>query len=586
MARTFTLGLVGLIALSSALSMVHAHKEQKPFNADNDKLATDDATFQLAEFKATSIKAPFLEQFATNWSDRWTASEATKESNAEGEVFSYVGQWSVEEPSVYPGLKNDLGLVAKSAATHHAISASLPEVIDNKDKTLVVQYEVKAQEGLECGGAYMKLLTESPQGIKFKEFSNETPYTIMFGPDRCGATDKVHFIFRHKNPITGVHEEKHLQSAPLSKLSKRTTLYTLIVNPDQTFEIKINGESAASGSLLEDFQPPVNPIKEIDDASDSKPANWVEEARIPDAKATKPEDWDEDAPATILDEKATKPTDWLEDEAAEIPDPEAVKPEDWDDEEDGDWVPVSVPNPKCVSNGCGPWVRPRISNPAYKGKWSAPLIDNPDYKGVWAPRKIPNPDFFEDLSPANFEKIGAVGFEIWTMQKDILFDNIYIGHSIADAESLAAESWEIKYKAEKEQEELDNPTPKSEEDASKADESLVQFMMRQAREFIDVAREDPMQAMTAYPLIVSCLAGVVGISFGLMLIIMGLMHGDPEAQQARAAAAKAKKTDAVTAGDNAEDASKVDADEEGEEEFREEPVVRKRATAAASSSDK
>ncbi|KAF9308037.1 hypothetical protein BGZ91_008002, partial [Linnemannia elongata] len=254
--------------------------------------------------------------------------------------------------------------------------------------------------------------------------------------------------------------------------------------------------------------------------------------------------------------------------------------------EDGDWVPVSVPNPKCESNGCGKWVRPYISNPAYKGKWSAPLIDNPDYKGVWAPRKIPNPDFFEDLSPANFEKIGAVGFEIWTMQKDILFDNIYIGHSIADAESLAAESWEIKYKAEKEQEELDNPTPKSEEDASKADESLVQFMMRQAREFIDVAREDPMQAMTAYPLIVSCLAGVVGISFGLMLIIMGLMHGDPEAQQARAAAAKAKKTDAVTAGDNAEDASKVDADEEGEEEFKEEPVVRKRATAAASSSDK
>ena len=85
------------------------------------------------------------------------------------------------------------------------------------------RYEVKAQDGLECGGAYMKLLTESPQGIKFKEFSNETPYTIMFGPDRCGATDKVHFIFRHKNPITGVHEEKHLQSAPLSKLSKRTT---------------------------------------------------------------------------------------------------------------------------------------------------------------------------------------------------------------------------------------------------------------------------------------------------------------------------------------------------------------------------
>lgn len=88
---------------------------------------------------------------------------------------------------------------------------------------------MKAQTGLECGGAYMKLLTDSPEGIKFKEFSNDTPYTIMFGPDKCGGTNKVHFIFRHKNPITGVYEEKHLQSAPLAKLGSITNLYTLIV---------------------------------------------------------------------------------------------------------------------------------------------------------------------------------------------------------------------------------------------------------------------------------------------------------------------------------------------------------------------
>jgi len=80
-----------------------------------------------------------LEQFTDTWSERWTASEATKETTTEGEVFSYVGQWSVEVPTVYPGLKNDKGLVAKSAAAHHAISASLPEVLDNKDNTLVVQ---------------------------------------------------------------------------------------------------------------------------------------------------------------------------------------------------------------------------------------------------------------------------------------------------------------------------------------------------------------------------------------------------------------------------------------------------------------
>ncbi|KAF9920771.1 hypothetical protein FBU30_009297 [Linnemannia zychae] len=584
MIRKLTLGFIGFIALSSALSLVYAHEEQKPFNSDNN--ITDDNAFQLEEFKVTSIKAPFLEQFTDSWSERWAVSEATKESNTEGEVFSYVGKWTVEEPSIYPGLKNDLGLVAKSAATHHAISASLPEIIDNKDKTLVVQYEVKAQDGLECGGAYIKLLTESPQGIKFKEFSNDTPYTIMFGPDRCGATDKVHFIFRHKNPKTGVYEEKHLQSAPLSKLSKRTTLYTLIVNPDQSFDIKINGESVTSGSLLENFQPPVNPAKEIDDPSDSKPANWVEEARIPDPKATKPEEWDENAPATILDENATKPEDWLEDELAEIPDPDAIKPEDWDDDEDGDWVPVTIPNPKCQNNGCGKWVRPRISNPAYKGKWSAPLIDNPDYKGIWAPRKIPNPDYFEDLKPANFEKIGAVGFEIWTMQKDILFDNIYIGHSAADAESLAAETWEVKYKAEKKQEELANPPTEQSEESSDSKESFVQVMIKQFGEFITLAREDVMYAIHAYPLVVAFLSGGVVILFGMLLIILGLMSGDPESNPQATQVGKAKKTDATTADDKKiEDVSKVNADDKSDEEFKEEPIIRKRTTATTTSDE-
>jgi hypothetical protein len=51
-------------------------------------------------------------------------------------------------------------------------------------KPLVVQYEVKMQKGLECGGAYLKLLTENPgEGIRAGEdFTDKTPFTIMFGP--------------------------------------------------------------------------------------------------------------------------------------------------------------------------------------------------------------------------------------------------------------------------------------------------------------------------------------------------------------------------------------------------------------------
>lgn len=58
---------------------------------------------------------------------------------------------------------------------------------------------------------------------------DQTPFTIMFGPDKCGSTNKVHFIFRHRNPKTGEWEEKHLDNPPAPKITKTTALYTLIV---------------------------------------------------------------------------------------------------------------------------------------------------------------------------------------------------------------------------------------------------------------------------------------------------------------------------------------------------------------------
>ena len=337
---------------------------------------------------------------------RWQASNAKKENTEE--EWQFVGTWSVEEPTVLRGIEGDKGLVLKDKAAHHAISAKFDKAISNKGETLVVQYEVKLQGGLECGGAYMKLLQDNKQ-LHADEFSNASPYIIMFGPDKCGSTNKVHFIFRHKNPKTGEYEEKHLKSPPSARIPKTTTLYTLIVRPDQTFEIKIDGESSKTGSLLEDFTPAVNPEKEIDDPNDKKPDDWVEQAKIPDPDATKPADWDEDAPYEIVDEDAEKPDDWLENEPTMVDDPEAEKPEDWDDEEDGDWVAPKVPNPKCDEvSGCGPWEKPMMKNPEYKGKWTPPMIDNPAYKGEWKPKKIANPDFFEDKTPANFEPMGAV----------------------------------------------------------------------------------------------------------------------------------------------------------------------------------
>nr|OQO27567.1 Calnexin [Rachicladosporium sp. CCFEE 5018] len=518
-------------------------------------------------FTPTTLKAPFLEQFTDDWESRWQVSSAKKEGTEE--EWTYNGKWSVEEPTVLRGIEGDKGLVLKDKAAHHAISAKFPKAISNKKDTLVVQYEVKLQAGLECGGAYLKLLQDN-KALHAEEFSNASPYIIMFGPDKCGSTNKVHFIFRHKNPKTGEYEEKHLKNTPMARITKQTSLYTLIVKPDQTYEIRIDGETARAGSLLEDFEPAVNPDKEIDDPKDTKPEDWVEEAKIADPKEKKPSDWDEDAPYEIVDEEAEKPADWLENEPTTIPDPEAEKPEDWDDEEDGDWEPPTIRNPKCDdASGCGPWEKPMKPNPDYKGKWTAALIDNPLYKGIWAPKKIANPAYYEDKAPADFEPMGAIGFEIWTMQNDILFDNIYIGHSISDAESFGNSTFTPKKDTEKAVEESEAPKPDEKDDSpikSPSDLSFtadpVTFVTEKVKLFIEIAKRDPIQAITFVPEVSAPLG--IGL-LTLLLVLLGGVGGGAAAvsakapskeelqqkakvAQAKAAATKEQVVEAVSSG--------------------------------------
>lgn len=64
-----------------------------------------------------------------------------------------------------------------------------------------------------------------------EQFQDRTPYTIMFGPDKCGEDYKLHFIFRHMNPLNKDLEEKHAKRADvdLKKFytDRKTHLYTL-----------------------------------------------------------------------------------------------------------------------------------------------------------------------------------------------------------------------------------------------------------------------------------------------------------------------------------------------------------------------
>jgi len=378
------------------------------------------------------------------------------------------------------GFDGDYVMNLEKAAHHYGLSAKFDRPAKTGD-SIVVQYEVRFHEGLDCGGAYVKMLAEESLP-NLANVDDQTPYIIMFGPDKCGTTKKIHFIMRHKNPVSGEWEEKHLKNPPSWNPSPGVQLFTLVVSSDDSFSIMVNSKEVASGSLMEDFDPPVNPAKQIDDPEDEKPQDWVDEAKIADTEASKPDDWDEDAPAQIMDPDASMPDGWLVEEDLKIPDPTAEAPEDWDEEEDGEWEAPIVANPKC-SVGCGPWTHPVIANPEFKGKWVAPLIDNLAYIGEWSPAQIDNPNYFHATNiAATLEPMSAIALEIWTMNGNMAFDNFLVTNNIEVASDFAEMTSSVKVEMHKEAQEREKSERKQAQMDGMLDGSVggyVQYMMAQ-----------------------------------------------------------------------------------------------------------
>mmetsp|Transcript_21763 Transcript_21763/g.19831 ORF Transcript_21763/g.19831 Transcript_21763/m.19831 type:complete len:520 (+) Transcript_21763:44-1603(+) len=363
----------------------------------------------------------------------------------------YTDQPVVIRPPANPikGFESDKGVALNDSHRHYAFGAKFPTVLDTKGKDLVIQYELRFDEVITCSGAYIKL-PRYTDSLDLNYVNNETPYSLMFGPDRCGSnSNKAHFIIQHQNPNKQTWEEKHFNQTAAIKTDKKSHLYTLhIRNADNSFDLYVDKKITKGGNLLKNMNPPINPPSEIDDPTDFKPEDWVEEERIVDPDARKPDDWDEDAPRQIPDPNAVKPEGWLDDAQLVIPNPNATRPEDWVDEEDGIWEAPTIPNPACEAAGCGKWEPPLIKNPAYKGKWIAPKIKNPAYKGKWVPRKIPNPDYYFDPNPANIAPMAGVVVEVWITNPGIIFDNFVIAHSLDDAFEFANATFALKSEAE------------------------------------------------------------------------------------------------------------------------------------------
>mmetsp|Transcript_23663 Transcript_23663/g.34934 ORF Transcript_23663/g.34934 Transcript_23663/m.34934 type:complete len:399 (-) Transcript_23663:7637-8833(-) len=332
----------------------------------------------------------YKEQFNDNdWSKRWVESSKWKPKAEMGKWEHTAGEWYAD--------KDDKGIQTSEDARFYGISAKMDKTFTSGDKELVLQYSVKHEQNLDCGGAYIKLL---PGKVDQPKFGGDTPYSIMFGPDICGSSNKRTHVILHSN---AKDENILIKKDVNTETDDLTHLYTLVIRPDNTFEVLIDNKSVRSGKLDEEFD--FLAEKEIMDPEASKPEDWVDEAKIPDPEDKKPDGYD-DIPE-------------------EIPDPDASKPDDWDDEDDGEWE------------------APMIDNPDYKGPWSPKMIDNPDYKGKWVHPMIPNPEYSYDDSMYKVCKDGCthVGFELWQVKTGTLFDDIIVTDSLEEAQKFAEETF-------------------------------------------------------------------------------------------------------------------------------------------------
>jgi len=369
----------------------------------------------------------FEEDFSGDWESRWVHSESKDD----------YGLMKVTAGKYYGDEEAGKGLQTSQDAKFYGFSAKTKE-FSNEGKTLVVQFSVKHEQDIDCGGAYLKLGAYEPE-----KFEGSSEYNIMFGPDICGSsTKKTHVIFNYKGKNLDKKKEVRCESDTLSHL------YTLIVKPDNTYEVQIDMNKVDSGSLEEGWD--FLESKEIRDPDEKKPDDWVDEAEIDDPEDKKPEGHD-DIPAKIADPKATKP-------------------DDWDDESDGTWE------------------APQIDNPDFKGEWKAKRIANPAYKGVWEAKLIANPKYEADDKLYSYAKFSTVGIDVWQVKSGTIFDNLLITDDVEAATAHAEKTWKAakdgekaakekadeekrkKDEEERKKKEEEDKAKKAEEDAKKADE--------------------------------------------------------------------------------------------------------------------
>lgn len=105
------------------------------------------------------------------------------------------------------------------------------------------------------------------------------------------------------------------------------------------------------------------------------------------------------------------------------------------------------------------------------------------------------------------------------MQNEILFDNIYVGHSIEDAEALKKETFDQKIVVETAEYEESLPKMPEDNSAKSFKDDPVSFVTEKLFSFIDAAKQDPVFAISTMPDVAGAIAATVTVFLFLLSLV-------------------------------------------------------------------
>jgi len=130
------------------------------------------------------------------------------------------------------------------------------------------------------------------------------------------------------------------------------------------------------------------------------------------------------------------------------------------------------------------------------------------------------------------------------MQSDILFDNIYIGHSVEDAEKLKTETYDVKAAIESAEEDAAKPPPPPQPESPmdlKFMENPVTYVREKVDLFYTLAKKDPVEAIKTLPEVAGGIGALAVTIIALLIGVVGVTGGSPP-PQVKKAAEKAKQS--------------------------------------------